>query len=124
MGTKISGGCRDIRSTYSHSEQIVYNTFLSVLPVPLATAMHGTWGSFWMAYGLLNLLFAIGVMTPPATNGLFVELGYWFIVLAAITWVGTWIATASNGALTAVLGFLAAGSTAMAIAGTTVLMRS
>ena len=82
----------------------------------LATAMHGMWGSFWMAYGLLNLLFAIGVMTPPATNGLFVELGYWFIVLAAITWVGTWIATASNGALTAVLGFLAAGSTAMAIA--------
>src|SRR6476620_7422956 len=22
----------------------------------LATAMHGTWGAFWLAYGLLNLL--------------------------------------------------------------------
>jgi succinate-acetate transporter protein len=82
----------------------------------LATAMHGMWGSFWMAYGLLNLLFAIGSITPPAPNGLFVELGYWFIVLAVTTWIGTWVATANSGALTGVLGFLAAGSTAMVIA--------
>jgi uncharacterized protein len=82
----------------------------------LATAMHGLWGSFWMAYGLLNLLFAIGVLASPTPNGLFVELGYWFIVLALTTWIGTWIATATSGALTGVLGFLAAGSTAMAIA--------
>jgi succinate-acetate transporter protein len=82
----------------------------------LATAMHGMWGSFWMAYGLLNLLFAMKTLTPPNPDGLFVELGYWFIVLAVITWIGTWVATAHNGAVTAVLGFLAAGSTAMAIA--------
>jgi len=82
----------------------------------LATAMHGMWGSFWMAYGLLNLLFALGSITPPTPNGLFVELGYWFIVLAVTTWIGTWVATANSGALTGVLGFLAAGSTAMAIA--------
>jgi succinate-acetate transporter protein len=82
----------------------------------LATAMHGMWGSFWMAYGLLNLLFAIGVITPPTPSGLFVELGYWFIVLAVTTWIATWIATAYSGAFAGVLGFLAAGSTAMAIA--------
>ena len=82
----------------------------------LATAMHGMWGSFWMAYGLLNLLFALGVITPPTPNGLFVELGYWFIVLAVTTWIGTWVATAKSGALAGVLGFLAAGSTAMVIA--------
>jgi succinate-acetate transporter protein len=82
----------------------------------LATAMHGTWGSFWMAYGLLNLLFAMGVLTPPTPTGLYVELGYWFIVLAVTTWIGAWVATANNGALAGVLGFLAAGSTAMAIA--------
>ena len=87
----------------------------------LATAMHGMWGSFWMAYGVLNLLFAIGVLTPPNPDGLFVELGYWFIALAVITWIGTWVATTSNGALTAVLGFLAAGSTAMAIASLTAI---
>jgi succinate-acetate transporter protein len=81
----------------------------------LATAMHGMWGSFWMAYRVLNLLFAIGVVAPPTPNGLFVEMGYWFIVLALTTWIGTWIATAASGALTAVLAFLAAGSTATAV---------
>jgi succinate-acetate transporter protein len=54
----------------------------------LATAMHGMWGSFWMAYGLLYFLAATGTVTLP--TGPFVELGFWFIVLAAITWVGTW----------------------------------
>ena len=81
----------------------------------LATAMHGTWGSFWMAYGVLMLLFGIGALTPPNPSGLFVELGYWFIVLALTTWIGTWIATSQSWALTGVLGFLAAGSTAAAI---------
>jgi len=80
----------------------------------LATAMHGMWGSFWMAYGLLFFLAATGTVTLP--TGPFVELGFWFIVLAAITWIGTWAALAVAGSLTSVLGFLAAGSTVMAIA--------
>jgi len=79
----------------------------------LATAMHGMWGSFWMAYGLLNLLFATGTLAEPRPG--FVELGYWFIVLAVITWVGMVAALAENGILAGVLGFLAAGSTSMAI---------
>jgi succinate-acetate transporter protein len=45
----------------------------------LATAMHGMWGSFWMSYGLLYLLFATGTITPP--TGALVELGFWFISL-------------------------------------------
>jgi succinate-acetate transporter protein len=80
----------------------------------LATAMHGMWGAFWMSYGLLYFLFATGTLTAP--TGAFVELGFWFIVLAAITWVGTWAATAVSRSLTSVLGVLAAGSTIMAIA--------
>jgi succinate-acetate transporter protein len=80
----------------------------------LATAMHGMWGAFWMSYGLLYFLFATGTLTAP--TGAFVELGFWFIVLAAITWMGTWAATAVSRSLTSVLGVLAAGSTLMAIA--------
>jgi succinate-acetate transporter protein len=80
----------------------------------LATAMHGMWGAFWMSYGLLYFLFATGTITPP--TGAFVELGFWFIVLAAITWMGAWAATAVSIPLTGVLGILAAGSTVMAIA--------
>jgi succinate-acetate transporter protein len=42
-------------------------------------------------------------------------LGYWFIVLAAILWVGTGAAAAENRALVTVLTFMAAGSTISAI---------
>ena len=80
----------------------------------LATAMHGMWGAFWMGYGVLQLLLAMGTLSAP--SGRFPELGWWFIALAAITWVGTIAAAAENGVLTAVLGFLAAGSTVTAAA--------
>src|SRR5690242_19670527 len=52
----------------------------------LATAMHGMWGSFWMAYRLLHLLGAIGVLALPTAS--FPELGYWFLALAVITGLG------------------------------------
>jgi len=79
----------------------------------LATAMLGTWGSFWVAYGVLNALFASGRLTRPA--GEFTELGFWFIALGAITWMGAAAAMAENVALGATLAFLAAGSTIAAI---------
>ena len=79
----------------------------------LATAMHGTWGSFWLGYGLLWLLFATGVLTPP--TGAFPELGWWFIALAGITTAGALAALLENLALFAVLGTLAAGSILAAI---------
>jgi succinate-acetate transporter protein len=78
----------------------------------LATAMHGMWGAFWMAYGLLYLLIAAGVVAEP--GGSFVELGYWFIALAAITAAGTVAALAENVALFAVLATLTTGSALMA----------
>lgn len=86
----------------------------------LASAMHGTWGSFWIAFGLLQLAFLHGSLAEP--KGAFPALGYWFIVLAAITWAGAWAATAENVALSIVLIFLAAGSTAAAIADLTGLL--
>jgi uncharacterized protein len=80
----------------------------------VATAMHGTWGAFWMAYGLLEYAFVSGTLHRP--TGAFPALGYWFIVLAAITWMGAWAATAENKLLATVLAFLAGGSTIAAIA--------
>ncbi|WP_433288037.1 acetate uptake transporter [Pseudonocardia sp. CA-142604] len=83
----------------------------------VATAMHGIWGSFWIGYGLYNLLIALGVLPAAAASGTAsVAFGFWFVVLAAITWVGAIAATRENNALTAVLGTLAAGSTLLAIA--------
>ncbi|MEU3454648.1 GPR1/FUN34/YaaH family transporter [Micromonospora sp. NPDC006766] len=78
----------------------------------LATAMRGIWGSFWLAYGLLYLLVAVGVLAPPTP---FVALGYWFVALAAITWSGALAALAENLGLAAVLATLAAGATCLAI---------
>jgi succinate-acetate transporter protein len=81
----------------------------------LATAMHGTWRSFWIAYGLFWWLVANHTITPPA-GSTFVPLGYWFIVLAAVTLSGTLASVAEGGALFSVLGTLSAGSILLAIA--------
>lgn len=80
----------------------------------IATAMHGMWGSFWIGYGILYLLFATGTLTEP--QGPFPALGFWFIALAWITTMGAIAAVAENAALTAVLGTLALGSAFAAIA--------
>jgi len=79
----------------------------------VATAIHGMWGSFWMAYGVLNVVFAIGKLTPP--TGRWPEIGFWFVVLASITWVGVAASVAENRGFVTVLTFLAAGSTTAAI---------
>ncbi len=80
----------------------------------LATAVHGTWGSFWLAFGILNLLILDGKIAAPAL--LSPELGYWFIVLAAITWMCGLAAFAESVGLVCVLGVMALGSTLEAIA--------
>lgn len=80
----------------------------------IATATHGMWGSFWIGFGILQLLFTTGALTEP--EGPFPALGFWFIALAWITIMGAIAATAENLALTAVLGTLALGATFAAIA--------
>jgi uncharacterized protein len=83
----------------------------------LATAMHGIWGSFWIGYGLYNLLIALGVLPPATTDPTAaVAFGLWLVVLSAITLVGAIAATAENIALTTVLATLAASSVLLAIA--------
>lgn len=82
----------------------------------LATGIHGAWGSFWLAYGLYYFFVAFGIVpgiaeSPIAASG----FGFWFIALAAITWVGAIAAVAQNLAISAVLVVLAAGSTLLAI---------
>jgi uncharacterized protein len=75
----------------------------------VATAMHGMWGSFWLAYGLLQLLVVTGVLAAGET--LDHALGFWFWALCAITFSGMLGALAEgNLGVTVVLGTLAAGS--------------
>jgi uncharacterized protein len=82
----------------------------------LATAMHGMWGSFWIAYGIYWLFVALTTLPPVSVSRTaMLGFGYWFIVLAAITWVGAIAALARNMALALTLAVLAAGSTILAI---------
>jgi hypothetical protein len=79
----------------------------------VALAMHGTWGSFWVAYGILEILYATGRVVRP--QGAFPELGFWFVAVAAITW-GITAAAGKNKAVATVLTLLALGSTIEAVA--------
>jgi uncharacterized protein len=79
----------------------------------VATAMHGTWGSFWIGYGILYLLVATGDLVIP--KGSFPELGFWFVALAGITVFGAVAALAENLALTTVLASLATGAAFLAV---------
>ncbi len=81
----------------------------------VATAMHGTWGSFWMAYGILWTLIAAGKVPMPQAGVANQPLGFWFIVLAAVTWMGFGASMAEAKGVATLLGFLAAGATAAAI---------
>lgn len=81
----------------------------------LATAMHGTWGSFWLAYGILHVFLLTGLLQTGGT--LNSALGFWFIALGGVTLSGTLAAfLEGNLGLTAVLGTLAAGAIVAAIA--------
>src|SRR5919199_6956321 len=76
----------------------------------IATAMHGTWGAFWLAYGILNILVAAGALAAPKPWYHNPEVGFWFFALAAVTASGAVASLAENLGLFAVLSTLAAGS--------------
>jgi uncharacterized protein len=79
----------------------------------LATAIHGTWGAFWLGYGLFFLLAATGTLALTSTA--FVALGFWFAFLAAVTAACTVAALSESMGLTATLAALTAGSVLAAI---------
>lgn len=83
----------------------------------LATAMHGMWGSFWIAYGILWLMVGGKALTLPASasHGYFVTFGMWFVMLGLLTMIGALAAIGKNLALFSTLGLLAAGSDLLAV---------
>jgi succinate-acetate transporter protein len=82
----------------------------------LATAAHGMWGSFWIAYGFLWVLIATGNVTPPTPWYHNVEFGWWFFALALLTASCTLAAAMEGVALTSVLATLTVASAILAAA--------
>jgi succinate-acetate transporter protein len=83
----------------------------------LATAFHGTWGAFWMGYGVLYALAAAGTLALP--TGSFPALGFWYVALAAITGACAAAALAEGLGLFSLLTTLTTGSVLAAVAFTT-----
>jgi uncharacterized protein len=82
----------------------------------IATAMHGMWGSFWIAFGIFNLLVQWGKLPDhPAGSVSDPAFAMWFYTLAAITAAGALAAIAESMALFAVLATLATGSALLAV---------
>lgn len=80
----------------------------------LATAMHGMWGSFWIAFGILFTLGATGALSLTAAV-MHDAFGYWFFALAVLTGCGALAALAESLGLFSVLTTLAVGSAFLAI---------
>jgi succinate-acetate transporter protein len=81
----------------------------------LATAMHGIWGSFWIGYGVFELLVATHVMSPVPLAAANPAFAMWFVALAAVTVMGAFASLAESIGLFSVLGPLAAASILYAI---------
>jgi succinate-acetate transporter protein len=76
----------------------------------IATLAHGTWGAFWLGYGILNVLLATHTLPAPTPWYHSPEVGFWFFALAITTGIAAVAATVESLALVAVLSTLAAGS--------------
>src|SRR5579885_1496278 len=76
----------------------------------IATLAHGTWGAFWLAYGILNILLATHALHAPTPWYHNPEVGFWFFALAITTGIAAVAATAESLGLVAVLSTLAGGS--------------
>jgi succinate-acetate transporter protein len=76
----------------------------------VATVAHGTWGAFWIAFGLLQIFTITGHLPAPVPGVSNSALGLWFLALAYITGVAALAATFENLGIAAVLWTLTAGS--------------
>lgn len=79
----------------------------------LATAVHGMWGAFWLAWGLFFLLISVGAVPAALAPVLGTErqgFGFWFIALAVITGICALAALGANMVQALLLAVLAAGA--------------
>ncbi|MFF5262175.1 acetate uptake transporter family protein [Actinomadura viridis] len=79
----------------------------------LATAVHGTWGAFWLGWGLLFLLLGLGGIPAtqlPVFGVAAPAFAFWFVVLTAITGLSAVAALGQNLGMSATLAVLTLGS--------------
>lgn len=115
-GVKTNGELWPFAAVFGGIAQFLAGMWAYRVRDTIATAMHGMWGSFWIAFGILNILIMTGLvpLVPPGSKS-DPAFAMWFWTLGAITAAGALAALAENFALVAVLGTLSAGSFLFAI---------
>ena len=76
----------------------------------VALAAHTAWGSFWIGWGILQLLVTTHVMAPIPLGLANPSFAFWFIALTLVTSFAALGALAQNLGIFTVLSTLAAGS--------------
>ena len=69
----------------------------------VATVAHGMWGSFWLAFGLLQIFILTGKIAAPVPGAPNYALGLWFFGLAYMTGIAALAATTESLGIGAVL---------------------
>lgn len=62
----------------------------------VAVAVHTAWASFWVGWGVLQIMVAVHVMAPIAIGATSASFAFWFIALFAVTFWGAIGALAQN----------------------------
>jgi succinate-acetate transporter protein len=115
-GAKTNGELWPFAAMFGGVAQFLAGMWAFRVRDTIATAMHGMWGSFWIAFGIFNLLVMWGKLPDnPAGSVSDPAFAMWFWTLMAITAAGALAAIAESFALFAVLGTLAVGSLLLAI---------
>ena len=78
--------------------------------VRCSVAVHTAWGSFWVGWGILQLLVTVHLMPPIPLGAASASFAFWFIALTLITFWGMLGALASNMLLFFTLAVLTAAS--------------
>lgn len=81
----------------------------------VALGVHGIWGSFWIAWSIMQLLVVTHVAPMIPLGSVNTGFGFWFIALTLMTFSATLAAVAKSGMLVLTLGSLTAGSVLTAI---------
>lgn len=76
----------------------------------VAVAVHTAWGSFWIGWGILQLLTAAHVLAPIAAGSANSSFAFWFLALTLVTTTAFIASIAQSAALAGALGTLSAGS--------------
>jgi len=115
-GAKTNGELWPFAAVFGGVAQFMAGMWAYRVRDTIATAMHGMWGSFWIAFGIFNLLIVWGKLPDhPAGSISDPAFAMWFYTLAAITAAGALAAIAESMGLFVVLTALATGSALLGI---------